>query len=118
MDPTFILGILQGMYNVPYVGKVVVVLLGIYGGIVGLSATLGALATSVVTLWQALQKLAAGLSLIPGLAFFSKVAAALQTETDSISSFQNGKLIPILNRLSSLPLPTKPQSPDPKPPAA
>lgn len=63
--------------------------------------------SGVIAAWHGLNGLILGLSKIPGLSVLSGIAVKVQSLDDEAEGFLNKWVIPILNRLSLIPIPQK-----------
>jgi len=96
--------ILGFIAQVPVVGKYVAILVSVSVGLItGV--------TAFVAMWRGIVAFIQALSLIPGLGKLSGLALKLKASEDSIDGFASNKLLPILNRLSGISLPSKPPAP-------
>lgn len=86
--------------SLPYVGPFVAPALTI---VLGASAVV----TALFALWHAFVGVLLALSLIPGLSGLAAFANQLKTLEDSTEGFFAGKIKPILDRLSLIPIPKK-----------
>jgi hypothetical protein len=98
----FVLGLLGSLSGVPYVGQ------AMYYLVLAAAVASGAV-TAFVAIWHALVVLFQALALIPGLSSMAKVADFFKTTEDKISGVEKAWISPILNRLSAIPLPKKPE---------
>lgn len=96
--------LLGALAAVPVVGKILVVVVASAGALAGVSSAL-------VAMWRAVVLVLASLSLVPGLSGLKAVADKLKTSQDAVDDFEQNKILPILNRLSTIPLPKKPEDP-------
>lgn len=108
MNPMDLITMLLGFLgNIPLVG-------GILAKVVVFALPASAVVTALVAVWHAVVGVVSALSVaFPSLA---GLAASLKADEDKITSFSNSWILPILNRLSLLPLPKAPA--DPTPPAS
>lgn len=97
---SMLIGLVQSLGSVPLVGKVLMYVV-IFSGVAA------SLASAVVALWHGAVLFLQALSIIPGLSSLKKVADWFSAEESKIGDFEQGKLLPILNRLSAIPLPKK-----------
>ena len=101
MDVVSIIQIIIGLAgSVPVVGHYLAIILPY-------AMALPVLVTSFVALWQAVVVFLGALGSIPGLSFLSSISAVLAADEQKVNDFAQGKLLPILNQLSAIPLPKK-----------
>ena len=74
--------------------------------IVSVAAPVSAGVTALVACWHAVVVALAGLAHVPGLSKLQGAADFFKTTEDKIASFEHGWLMPILDQLSMIPLPT------------
>lgn len=98
---SFVITLLTGLAQVPAIGKILV-------WVVGGAAVVAGIATAVVSLWHAAVVSVKALSQIPGLQGLVDVATHMSTTEAAINDFENNSLLPILNRISVIPLPKAP----------
>lgn len=104
IDPvSLISGVLQMVSHLPLVGHYASV-------IIGAAVALSAVVTALIGVWHSIVLLAHALAQVPGLQGLQKLADALKADEDSINSYANGFLLPLLDRLSAVPLPTAPSA--------
>jgi hypothetical protein len=106
---SFILPFLPQLEAIPYVGKVASILVMVFTTVIACAAGLGSVATALVGIWHSFAVLAQGLAIlpIPGFKKLQPIADKMKADETKITSLKDGKILPILNRLSSLPLPKK-----------
>lgn len=61
--------------------------------------------SAFVAVWHAIVLALKAVAMIPGLSKMGAVAEMLAAKEEKITSFQNGTLLPVLNRLSAVPIP-------------
>jgi len=83
------------------------IILKILGALVVGCGVLASLVSPFVALWHAFVLFFSALAAIPGLGFLAKVAEFLKVNESKVTDFSQGKLFPILNRFSTIPLPKK-----------
>jgi hypothetical protein len=104
MDVVSIVNFLvQLLSNIPVVGHFLAVVMPYL-------LSLPVVASALVGLWQAIVVCLQALSQVPGLSGLSGLAASLQADEASINSFEQNYILPILNQLSAIPLPTAPKA--------
>lgn len=103
MNPMDLISMLLGFLgSIPVVGSVLAV-------VAKFAIPASACVTALVAVWHAVVGVLTALSLaVPSLA---GVAASLKADEDTITSFENSWILPILNRLSLIPLPQAPVAP-------
>jgi vacuolar-type H+-ATPase subunit I/STV1 len=101
---SLLISLVQSLANVPVVGKVLSI-------IVMVALLAGPCVTALVALWHSLVGVMAALGAIPGLSGLQSLAAKLKAEDGVVDDWANNKLLPILNRISAIPLPQKPAAP-------
>jgi hypothetical protein len=79
-------------------GKVLAIVIAVAGGLSGV-------VTALVMLWHAVVIVVKALSVMPGLSALAKVSDMLSADEQKISDFSQGKILPVLNRLSAVQLP-------------
>lgn len=100
MNPMDLLtGVLTFLAQVPYVGPVIAI-------IVKFALPLVAVVTAIVAVWHAVVLALQALAMVPGLQGLANLANSLKTSEDKVDGFVNTYILPALNRLSVLPLPT------------
>ena len=83
-----------------------------YLGIVVSVSIIASLALNSLTgLWNAVVLFLNQMSAAPGCAFMAKWAATLQEDAKAVESFESGFLLPLLNSIVLIKLPTAPLSP-------
>jgi len=108
MDLSTILGpILKILMALPVIGPW---LSGVVAYIVPLALGLVAVATAFVAFWHGLVALVAALASVPGLGFLKPLADWLKVEDDKVGGFITGVVIPFLNGISIIDVPSKPAS--------
>lgn len=99
MDPIQIIqALIASFASIPVVGKYIAIAMGF---VIALSAV----ANSIVVVWHSLVIFMKGLASIPGLSGLQSLADSMVTSEKAIDDFVNGKLLPLLNQISSIPLP-------------
>ena len=103
MNPMdLIFGILQFLGGIPAVGPVLAT-------IVTYALPAVAVITALVALWHAIVVCIGALAVVPGLQGLAGLAAKLSGADLKVDGFVKTYVLPFLNRLSMLPLPTKKQ---------
>ena len=97
---TYLVGLLG---SIPVVGHFLAIALPV-------AAALPIAVSAFVALWHAVVMMIAALAGIPGLQGLKNIADSMKAKEDNVSSFANGKLLPLLNRISAIPLPKAPSS--------
>lgn len=95
---SIIVGALPVIASYGAAGKVVAIVIAAAGGLSGL-------VTAIVALWHAVVLVMKAIAIMPGLGAMSKVSDMLAADEQKIDDFSQGKLLPILNRLSVVSLP-------------
>lgn len=93
-------GLAQSMGGVPMVAKILAIVVMVAG-------LLSALVSALIALWHAVVGVLLAVGAFPKMQSVAALAAKLQVEEQKVDDFANNKLIPILNRLSVIPLPQK-----------
>lgn len=96
---SIILGLLPMVASYGAVGKILATIIAVAGGLSGV-------VTALVAMWHALVLVLQALSILPGLSSLASLAQALAADEAKITSFSQGTLLPLLNRLSAVQLPT------------
>jgi hypothetical protein len=84
--------------NIPVVGHYLSLL-------VSFALPLTAVVTALVAVWHAVVGIVAAVAALPGMSKLQGLADSLKADEDKLVSFENSWILPILNRLSMLPLP-------------
>ncbi len=101
MDVTSLITLILSLVGqIPVVGHLLVVVLPYL-------LAIPVLVTAFVGLWHAVVVFLKAVGQFPGLGGLSAVADSLQVEEKVIDDFTKNVLLPILNQLSSIPLPKK-----------
>lgn len=95
---SLLISLVQSVSGVPMVAKVLLVI--VMGA--GVAASL---ASALVALWHSLVLIFQAIGLVSPAC--TKIADKLAADEAKINDFEQGKLLPILNRLSAIPLPKK-----------
>ena len=105
MDIASIATMLIGMLGqVPVVGHVLQIVMPY---IIALPVVI----TGVVGLWHSVVLLLQGLGKLPGLTKLAALGDAMSTTEAKVQNFENSTLMPIINRLSAIPLPKVAEAP-------
>lgn len=96
---SWIIGLLSSLASTGTFGKSLAIFVAVVGGVSGL-------VSGLMLLWQAVIKILQALAIIPGLSSLAALAVKLQADEQSVSSWENSFLLPILNQLSAIPVPT------------
>jgi hypothetical protein len=91
--------VFQALQSVPYVGPIIVFILGL---VMPISVVLSAFCLA----WQSLIAFLNALGAIPGLSFLQGVAAKLKADEAKVEGFINADIIPIIKALSAIPVPS------------
>jgi hypothetical protein len=67
----------------------------------------GPVVSALIAIWHAAVMSVQALSKIPGLSSLGDVATKMKANEDIIDDFSQSKILPILNQISSIPLPKK-----------
>ena len=86
------------LLGIPAIGKYLALGLSVV-------VALGAVVTAVVGAWHGIVILLQALASIPGLSGLAGVAASMKVDEGKITDFSNSKILPIINRLSAIPIP-------------
>lgn len=105
---TFIVGILQG---IPFLGPILAV-------IITYAMPVAGIVSAIVALWHGVVLALQALALIPAFSGLKNVATALQTDENAAETFINKWVLPLLDQLSLIPLPSVPAAPVVTPPAS
>lgn len=95
---SIVLGALPIIASYGAAGKVLAIAIAVAGGLSGV-------VTALVALWHALVLTIKALAVMPGLTSLSKLADTLAADEQKITDVSQGKILPILNRLSAVSLP-------------
>lgn len=99
MNLDLLTSILTFLVNVPYIGPVIAV-------VVQYALPAVTVVTAFVAVWHAVVLALSALAAVPGLQGLSNLANALKTDDNAVEGFVSTWIVPILDRLSVLPLPT------------
>lgn len=95
---SFLPSIVGALAAVPVVGKVLAV-------VISGASILIIVVNALVVVWHAIVGLLQAVAKIPGLSGVQSLADTLRADSDVIDGVVSGKIIPLLDRISSLPLP-------------
>lgn len=88
------------MSAIPVVG-------GILAKIIMIAAPLTVAVTALVALWHALVVFVSALAVMPGLEGLKTISEKLKASEEQATGFVHNYILPILNRLSMIPIPEK-----------
>jgi hypothetical protein len=100
---TLIMSLIGSLASVPFVGKFLAI-------VIPAAASLILVINGLMAIWAALVMILNGLSKIPGLSKLAAVASGLSVEYNSVISFEQSTLLPILQQISAFNLPVTPAS--------
>ena len=99
MDVTqIIVTLVSFLASIPVVGKILAVVIPALAGV-------SAVVTALVMVWHAFVALLQALAMIPGLQGLQGFATSMKNDEDKVTGFAQGTLMPLLNRLSAIPVP-------------